>query len=93
MLEVRPKETAFMLSCDRVRLYADIYRPDAEGEFPVLLMRQPYGRAIAHPKFCCLWFLDPKVVEMRHVTSLLLACRHFLAHEVQANYLYQDQKE
>jgi uncharacterized protein len=33
------------------RIYAeslsDIYRPDAAGEFPVLLMRQPYGRAIA----------------------------------------------
>ena len=45
---------ALKLTRDRVRLYADIYRPDAEGEFPVLLMRQPYGRAIAPPKFCCL---------------------------------------
>ena len=36
-----------MLTRDGVRLDADIYRPDAEGEFPVLLMRQPYGRAIA----------------------------------------------
>ena len=61
MLGARLKETAFMLTRDRVRLYADIYRP--------------------------------KVVEMRHVTSLLLACQHFLAHEVQATYLYQDQKE
>jgi putative CocE/NonD family hydrolase len=41
------QETASMLTRDRVRLDADIYRPDAEGEFPVLLMRQPYGRAIA----------------------------------------------
>jgi uncharacterized protein len=47
MLKVRPKETASMLTRDGVRLDADIYRPDAEGEFPVLLMRQPYGRAIA----------------------------------------------
>ncbi|AKG20835.1 CocE/NonD family hydrolase [Calothrix sp. 336/3] len=36
-----------MLTRDGVRLDADIYRPDTEGEFPVLLMRQPYGRAIA----------------------------------------------
>ena len=36
-----------MFTRDGVRLDADIYRPDAEGEFPVLLMRQPYGRAIA----------------------------------------------
>ncbi|MEM7554571.1 MAG: CocE/NonD family hydrolase [Cyanobacteria bacterium P01_A01_bin.84] len=32
---------------DGVRLDADIYRPDAKGDFPVLLMRQPYGREIA----------------------------------------------
>ncbi|WP_421659587.1 CocE/NonD family hydrolase [Leptothermofonsia sp. ETS-13] len=36
-----------MLTRDGVRLDADVYRPDAEGLFPVLLMRQPYGRAIA----------------------------------------------
>lgn len=47
MLKVRPKSTASMLARDGVRLDADIYRPDVEGEFPVLLMRQPYGRAIA----------------------------------------------
>ncbi|MFM7441683.1 MAG: CocE/NonD family hydrolase, partial [Snowella sp.] len=32
---------------DRVRLDADLYYPDSLGEFPVLLMRQPYGRKIA----------------------------------------------
>lgn len=47
MFKVKPKETASMLTRDGVRLDADVYRPDAEGEFPVLLMRQPYGRAIA----------------------------------------------
>jgi len=47
MLKLRPKETASMLTKDGLRLDADIYRPDAAGEFPVLLMRQPYGRAIA----------------------------------------------
>ncbi|QFZ15728.1 CocE/NonD family hydrolase [Anabaena sp. YBS01] len=36
-----------MYTRDGVRLDADIYRPDGDGEFPVLLMRQPYGRAIA----------------------------------------------
>ncbi|NJL46781.1 MAG: CocE/NonD family hydrolase [Leptolyngbyaceae cyanobacterium SM2_5_2] len=30
-----------------VTLEADVYYPDGEGPFPVLLMRQPYGRAIA----------------------------------------------
>ncbi|MBM0743726.1 CocE/NonD family hydrolase [Phormidium sp. CLA17] len=36
-----------MWTRDRVRLDADVYRPVMNGEFPVLLMRQPYGRAIA----------------------------------------------
>ncbi|HIK43435.1 MAG TPA: CocE/NonD family hydrolase [Leptolyngbyaceae cyanobacterium M65_K2018_010] len=30
-----------------VTLEADVYVPEGEGPFPVLLMRQPYGRAIA----------------------------------------------
>src|SRR5260370_39450231 len=28
---------------DGVRLYADIYRPAAEGRWPTLVMRTPYG--------------------------------------------------
>ncbi|MFK8183220.1 MAG: CocE/NonD family hydrolase [Phormidesmis sp.] len=40
-----------MQTRDGVRLDADVYRPNAavvgEGPWPVLLMRQPYGRAIA----------------------------------------------
>ena len=47
MLKVLPKETVSMFTRDGVRLDADIYRPDASGTFPVLLMRQPYGRSIA----------------------------------------------
>jgi uncharacterized protein len=30
---------------DGVKLAADVYRPDAEGRFPVLLQRTPYNRA------------------------------------------------
>jgi putative CocE/NonD family hydrolase len=41
------QETASMYTRDGIRLDADIYRPQGEGDFPVLLMRQPYGRAIA----------------------------------------------
>jgi uncharacterized protein len=29
---------------DGVTLYADVYRPDAHGRFPVLLLRRPYGK-------------------------------------------------
>ncbi|MBE9205795.1 CocE/NonD family hydrolase [Nostoc sp. LEGE 06077] len=47
MYKILPKQTASMYTRDGVRLDADIYRPDATENFPVLLMRQPYGRAIA----------------------------------------------
>jgi putative CocE/NonD family hydrolase len=36
-----------MRTRDGVRLDADVYRPAGAGPFPVLLMRQPYGRKIA----------------------------------------------
>ncbi|WP_448561875.1 CocE/NonD family hydrolase [Trichothermofontia sp.] len=41
------KITDCLITRDGVRLDADIYRPTIAGLFPVLLMRQPYGRAIA----------------------------------------------
>ena len=53
-------ETVSMRARDGVRLDADLYRPDGGGPFPVLVMRQPYGRQIAsticyaHPS----WYAD-----------------------------------
>jgi putative CocE/NonD family hydrolase len=44
---VRAPVTASMHARDGARLDADIYRPDGTGDFPILLMRQPYGRAVA----------------------------------------------
>jgi putative CocE/NonD family hydrolase len=41
------KKTVSFLTRDRIQLDADLYYPDSLGEFPVLLMRQPYGRKIA----------------------------------------------
>jgi putative CocE/NonD family hydrolase len=41
-----PHDAPLMLS-DDVTLAGDLYRPDAPGRYPVLLMRQPYGRRIA----------------------------------------------
>ncbi|MEM9906305.1 MAG: CocE/NonD family hydrolase [Cyanobacteria bacterium P01_D01_bin.44] len=41
------KQALSMTTRDGVRLDADVYVPEADGPFPVLLMRQPYGRAIA----------------------------------------------
>jgi putative CocE/NonD family hydrolase len=46
-----------MTMADGVRLDADLYRPAEGGPFPILLMRQPYGRRIAstvvfaHPRW------------------------------------------
>ena len=57
LLPVLAPETGTMRTRDGTRLDADIYRPDAPGPFPVLLMRQAYGRRIggaicyAHPSW------------------------------------------
>lgn len=40
-------ETVRLRLDDGAELAADLYRPDAPGPFPVMLMRQPYGRRIA----------------------------------------------
>lgn len=40
-------EAAHMVTSDGVRLDADVWRPPGAGPWPVLLMRQPYGRSIA----------------------------------------------
>jgi putative CocE/NonD family hydrolase len=47
MIPVRPPETLSMTARDGTRLDADVYVPEVPGPFPVLLMRQPYGRVIA----------------------------------------------
>lgn len=39
--------TLSMTTRDGTRLETDVWKPDAPGRFPVLLMRQPYGRRIA----------------------------------------------
>ena len=44
---VASPETAAMRTRDGMRLHADIWRPASANPFPVLLMRQPYGRRIA----------------------------------------------
>ncbi len=46
-LAVRPPQLGSMRTEDGVRLDADIYRPEADGDFPVLLLRQAYGRRVA----------------------------------------------
>ncbi|MDO9526678.1 MAG: CocE/NonD family hydrolase [Gemmobacter sp.] len=57
LFAVRGPDTGVLRLADGVDLVADIYRPDGSGDYPVLLMRQPYGRKIAstvvlaHPRW------------------------------------------
>jgi putative CocE/NonD family hydrolase len=57
IFDVAGPVTVAMTTRDGVRLDADLYRPVGPGLFPVLLMRQPYGRRIAstvvfaHPRW------------------------------------------
>jgi len=57
MFSTQAKQTHSMRTRDGIRLDADVYFPVGDGPFPVLLMRQPYGRAIAstivyaHPRW------------------------------------------
>lgn len=44
---VKVERKAACVMRDGITLYADVYRPAEEGTYPVLLMRQPYGRKIA----------------------------------------------
>ncbi len=91
MVNVRPKEVVSMMTRDRVRLDADVYYPDAEGEFPVLLMRQPYGRAIAstivyaHP----IWYAaQGYIVVIQDVRGRGTSAGEFklFAHEIEDGY-------
>ncbi|GAA5237046.1 CocE/NonD family hydrolase [Verticiella sediminum] len=56
LLATLPPETVAMTTRDGVRLDADVYRPAAAGPYPVLLMRQAYGRRIA----CTLCYAHPR---------------------------------
>lgn len=47
MLAVDGPRLVSMRTRDGVRLDADLYRPEGEGPFPVLLVRQAYGRRVA----------------------------------------------
>ena len=42
--QVKVESNLKMKTRDGTSLYADVYRPDASGKFPVLLLRTPYGK-------------------------------------------------
>ncbi|MEA5465095.1 CocE/NonD family hydrolase [Leptothoe sp. PORK10 BA2] len=90
-LSVQPKQVQSLLTRDGVRLDADVYVPNGEGPWPVLLMRQPYGRAIAstvvyaHPT----WYAaQGYIVVIQDVRGRGSSEGHFdlFAHEVEDGY-------
>ncbi|WP_172331129.1 CocE/NonD family hydrolase [Mangrovicoccus sp. HB161399] len=52
---VQPVETLSMATADGTRLDADIWRPEGDGPWPVLLQRQAYGRRIG----CTICYAHP----------------------------------
>src|SRR5579863_2685217 len=48
-----------MKTRDGVTLYADIYRPKADGTFPVILTRTPYDKSVS-------WMAGPAYQEATH---------------------------
>src|SRR5437899_2878690 len=42
-----------MKTRDGVTLYSDIYRPKADGKFPVILMRTPYDKSVEIGRASC----------------------------------------
>jgi hypothetical protein len=41
---VRVEKNVAVPMRDGIKLYANIYKPDADGKFPVILIRLPYGK-------------------------------------------------
>lgn len=91
LFPVRPPETVSMTTRDGVRLDADIYWPDVKGTFPVLLMRQPYGRRIAstvvyaHPTWYAARGFIVAIQDVRGRGSSE-GCFQLFAHEVEDGY-------
>ena len=62
------QETLSFTTRDGVRLDADVYRPQSNESFPILLMRQPYGKKIAstvvyaHP----IWYASHVYIVVIH---------------------------
>ena len=57
--EVIAQNGVSMKTRDGVTLYADIYRPKADGKFPVILMRTPYDKSVS-------WAVSPAYQIVEH---------------------------
>jgi len=56
-----------MRTRDGVALKADVYRPDASGKFPVLVMRTPYDKGAAMVLSGIDWWATSHVFKAGHL--------------------------
>jgi len=71
---------------DGVTLATDIYRPDAEGRFPAILVRTPYNRATAQSVPQARWFAQRGYVVLEQdVRGRWDSDGHFYAFKNEAN--------
>src|ERR1700678_374845 len=71
---------------DGVTLATDIYRPDAEGRFPTILVRTPYNRATAQSVPQSRWFAERGyAVLQQDVRGRWDSDGHFYAFKNEAN--------
>ena len=75
-----------MRTRDGVRLYADVFRPDAPGRFPVLLSRSPYGKdsAAANPNGSNIVFAQSGYV------TVMQDCRGRFSSEGEYDTIFQE---
>ncbi len=76
---------------DGVTLYTDVYRPSAEGRFPVLLTRTPYGKDLI------LSNIFQSMHRLRAVRAgyvvIIQDCRGTFSSEGQFEYCFHERKD
>ncbi len=76
---------------DGVTLFADVYRPAEQGQFPVLLTRLPYGKDLALPKMFELMHI-PRAVRAGYIV-IVQDCRGCFASEGEFEYCFHEGKD
>jgi putative CocE/NonD family hydrolase len=84
--KVHREDNVRMPMRDGVTLATDIFRPEADGKFPALLVRTPYGRATARSVTQSYWFAERGyVVLQQDVRGRYDSDGHFYAFKNEAD--------
>lgn len=73
---------------DGTTLYADVYRPDGEGKYPVLLQRMPYNKDFLP---LSTMVLDPLAAAHRGYVVIIQDVRGRFASEGDTFYIYKNE--